>query len=312
MIKTVPVFLVSDEILKVKKYFLDNSEKYSTISYVYLVDKKRILKGVVSIKKILNAKKNIKLSDIMSQDLVYVHPENDRESVVVLALKNNIKAVPVLDANGKFLGVVPNDKILEIAYKEWHEDILKRSGVHQAEILVDNVMELSIAKLFRHRFPWLFVGLLGGIFSAQVVGFFEDTLQKNIILALFIPMIVYMADAVGTQMEAFMVRDLSLMPRMNFFRYFAKQFIVTFLIACITGGLLYLISMMLYKQSDLSFVLALSLILAICSSIITGCVVPYLFRKLKFDPANASGPIATIIQDISSVFIYFLVANWIL
>jgi magnesium transporter len=123
---------------------------------------------------------------------------------------------------------------------------------------------------------------------------------------------VYMADAVGTQMEAFIIRDLAVNPALDFFQYLLRQFIIVCLIGLITSGLLLAISTLLYGDLKVAVVLALSLFIAIASSVVTGLVIPFLLGRLKQDPANASGPIATIVQDILTVTIFFLIASWLL
>ncbi|MEW6569883.1 MAG: magnesium transporter [Nitrospirota bacterium] len=174
------------------------------------------------------------------------------------------------------------------------------------------LFELPLSVSVKHRIPWLIVGLLGGILAAKAIGFFEGTLTKNLVLAAFIPLVVYMSDAVGTQMEAFIIRDLAVNPRLNFLRYLTKQLQIVILIASIISVILFLASILLYRDFDIGKVLGITLFSAIISSVFTGLIIPYLLSRLKFDPADASGPIATIIQDILSVIIYFGIASLIL
>jgi len=177
------------------------------------------------------------------------------------------------------------------------------------EAVVDNVLKQSILKSFAHRFPWLFLGLIGGVLAAKIVEGFEKTLTENLILAAFIPVIVYMADAVGTQMESFIIRDLAIEGKIKFHKYFFRQFTVVFLIGIVSSSLLYIAANFFYKDVNISFVLAVALFAAIMSSLFTGLIIPYIFRRSRIDPANVSGPIATIIQDLLSIVIYFLVAE---
>lgn len=171
----------------------------------------------------------------------------------------------------------------------------------------------SLLKSLRNRLPWLIVGLFGGILSAFILSSFEGVLNKNIILAFFIPLVVYMSSAVGSQMQAFIIRDLaSEHEDFNFSKYLLRHFRVVLAIAVIISVLLYLIVLLIYHSGIVAQVLAISLFLAILSSIFTGLVVPYLFYKMKLDPADASGPVATILQDILSVLVYLAVAYLIL
>ena len=183
---------------------------------------------------------------------------------------------------------------------------------HFSKEHTDDVIHMSVTKALTHRLPWLLIGLLGGIFSAKIIENFEKTLEQNLILAAFIPLVVYMADAVGTQMEAFIIRDLAMHPRMKFSKYLIKQLLTVSTMGILLSGSLFIISIFLYNSTSMALVLSLSLFVAILSSVVTGLFIPYFFERTRLDPANASGPIATIIQDIISVTIYFIIASKLL
>lgn len=177
---------------------------------------------------------------------------------------------------------------------------------------IDDIFRTPIYISIYHRVPWLIIGLLGGVMAAKIVEFFEGTLQSNLYIAAFIPLIVYMSDAVGTQMEAFAIRDMAIQNHFQFIKYFLRQLIVVTLIGIILSILLFVINILIGHELRIGWVLSLSLFAAIMSSLVTGLLIPYLFNKIKLDPANASGPIATIIQDLFSVTIYFMIASILL
>jgi magnesium transporter len=177
---------------------------------------------------------------------------------------------------------------------------------------IDNPMRLKVLTSVRHRLPWLVIGLLGGIVAAQIIASFKDTLSNYILLATFIPLIVYISDAVGTQMESFVIRDFALHKGIHFFKYFAKQLVIVTIIGVILAAGLYAITLAIHQNSNLSLAITISMFFAIESSVFTGIILPVAFHRVRLDPANASGPIATIIQDVISVSIYFLVASSIL
>lgn len=310
MTKKVPVILEDSNIQEVEALLLKKSKRFETINYIYTVDKKGILKGAVSIKEVFRAPKSTVLKSLVRQPLVTVPPHTHQKRVCQLALSHNLKAVPVVDKAGKFLGTVSSDTILYILDREAGENLFRFGGVHREA--VENVESLPLLTSLGHRLPWLLIGLLGGILAAGIVGFFEETLSENIILAAFIPLIVYMADAVGTQMEAFIIRDFALDAEIKFSHYFFRHFIVVGLLAVISSVLLSILSFILYGEFFVSLVLAASLFIAIMTSMVTGLVIPYTFGKFGFDPADASGPIATIIQDLLSILVYFSIAKWLL
>jgi len=227
-------------------------------------------------------------------------------------MKHGIKAVPLVDRDSKLIGVVPHDGITRILHKELRDDILGLAGVHRSHAAIDNVMEIPIFRALRHRLPWLLIGTVGGLIIAQIIGRFEQTLRDNIVLAAFVPMIVYIADAVGTQLEAFVIRDFALFRKLEFGKYFSRQFIVVLGLAALLGVIIGLTGWLFYQRADVAMVLGLAAAAATLSAVFSGMVIPYLFRLINVDPANASGPLGTIIQDALSVVIYLLIASAVL
>jgi magnesium transporter len=161
------------------------------------------------------------------------------------------------------------------------------------------------------RLTWLLIGLVMSLGIAQVIKSFSETLEANLILASFIPMIVYMSDAVGTQMEAMIIRELT-NKKFKFLVFFKKQFLIVFTVALIVGIVAGLLVGYIDDSSSLGVVIGLSLFFGILSSLVTGTLIPYMFWKMHDDPAEASGPIATVIQDTLSVIIFFTIAQALL
>lgn len=284
-----------------------------SFNYGYVVDARRRLIGVFSVKDLYRHKKTTPVEAIAKKtSLITVGPLDTQEHAALLALKHNIMAIPVVDETRKLLGVVADDAILKIIHKEAREDILHITGVHPSHFATDNILETPLYLAIRHRIVWLIVGLLGGVLAARVIGLFEKTLEQNLLLAAFIPLIVYMSDAVRTQMEAFVIRDLNNSRHFNLGKYFFKQLSIVVVIAAIMGAILGVLSAVLYNDVTIAIVLSSALTIAIVFCIVTGFVVPLVFSRMKIDPANASGPIATILQDITSVAIYFAIASWLL
>ena len=155
-----------------------------------------------------------------------------------------------------------------------------------------DIFNTSVLTSLKHRLPWLMAGLFGGIATAGIVNGFEQTLEENIVLAMFIPLIVYMADAIGNQMEAFIIRDLDQTPKLNFIKYIYKQLEIIGIIALILSILVFVVSLIIFNTPKVSLVIAIGLFTASISSVFTGVIIPYTFSKLKQDPADASGPIA--------------------
>ena len=311
MITNVPITLSDFTIGDARKNFLQNLSDLKSINYLYVVNKTHQLVGVLSLRDLLRLPGNQEITEIMHTKLITAHPHTDQERIAYLALKNNLKSIPIVDKDNKFLGIVPTNTILSITFQEAHENILRLAGIHQRGD-PDDIIRLPAKISLIHRLPWLLVGLIGGLLAASIVSDFENTLEQNIILAAFIPLIVYIADATGTQIQAFFIRDIVLNPDLHFTRYFTKQLFITLLTGSIMGVGLVIFTGIVYHRFLIALVLGLSLFASVISSLITGLLIPYLFHRFHLDPANGSGPIGTIIQDIASITIYLTIASLIL
>ncbi len=310
--RKVPTAPLDAHIGDIEKILLRDAKTLDTIHYVYVLDEKGRLKGVLSLKELFLQKKSALVARVMMRRPLSVRPNAHRERVAYLALQNHIKEVPVTDEKGVFLGVIPGDALMQTLYRETTKDLLQMAGHHGSAKIVDNVFELSTWQLFRHRFPWLFLGLFGGILTAKIISGFSATLEENLLLASFIPLMVYSADAVSTQMEAFIIRDMAMNPQLKFLRYFGKQLTVVSWIGLVCASFLYGFILWVSGDSLLALTLALSMFAAMLSSVSTGLLIPFLLSKIRVDPANASGPVSTILQDMLSVLIYFSVAEALL
>jgi magnesium transporter len=308
----VPIVRENISVAQAESFVTEHTGPWESLSYIYIIDQSRRLVGVLSMKELFNANPQQSLSAVMKTKLITAMANQDREEAAHLALRHKIKSIPVVSAAGVFLGAITEKQILETMYREKDEDLFRLAGVSRQPAATDRVLEMPIWKSLRHRLPWLVIGLAGGIFAATIISFFEETLQANLILASFIPLLVYISDAVGTQMEAFIIRDHALEPKLNFSKYFWRQFWIVVLLAALLGAALFIFTFFTYQDLRIAIVLASALFAAVISAVFTGLLIPYIFIKLRFDPANASGPIATIIQDLLSIVIYFSIAALVL
>lgn len=309
IISAVPVVSEKKTVEETRNDFYKNVKDFETINYFYAVDEEFNLKGVISIKKILNKEINGEISDFMEKDLVKVNPSTDREKVALLALKHNFKSIPVTDKNNKFLGVVSSDTILNILYKESAEDLLLAGG-----LLADtSVLEkASPGKLVIIRLPWLLIGLFGGIIAARIINAFESTLQAFIALAFFIPVVVYLSGAVSTQSATIFIRKISFNGKFSIVPYFLKELKVGAILGLLLGAMLSFFSFLFWENVRISLVLFLSTFLGIIFSVFSSIAIPVILFKMKKDPAVGTSPLATIISDVLSISVYLLIASILL
>lgn len=310
MVKQVPLCYENDRVLDVKKMLFDTIDDLETINYIYVVDVDNKLVGVFSIKEIFRRLENTSVKEVMSKDIVKIRPHADQEKVVILALKNNLKAIPVVSKKNEFLGVVPSDIILDILHLENVEDFLKMTGINSP---LKKILNGSYLYLFKIRIPWLILGLFGGILGAIIISFFEGPLKEYFILASFIPLMLYMAGAVGNQTEALLIRNMVLDGKISLGKYLFREMRISLLIALVLTSLLFAISMFLFNAPYfIAIILASSLFVAIFTAVLVGVFMPYTLKKLGKDPAVSSGPFATILRDILSLVIYFTISTILL
>lgn len=300
----VPVCHAKERIKDVRKKIIKNANDIETFNYVYVLDDDKKLKGIFSIKQLFSGKDDLLAEEAMDENFVFAHPYTDQEQVAILAVKNGIKAIPVIKKDGTFLGVVPSDAILNILHQEHTEDILLSAGIHKK----DGLSTASASSLAKIRLPWLIVGLFGGMIAAQIIAYFESTLSEKIILASFIPLILYISNAVAIQTQTLYIRNLAT----NTFSqrvYFLKELRVSLIIGLTLSLIVFLIFLATSQGILIATILSTSILIAITTSIFMAMTITWILSKIKMDPALGSGPFGTIISDITSLLIYFFVAS---
>lgn len=304
----VPIFPQGKRVGELKKEIIDSQTLYDSVNYIYIEDKQQRLAGVLSIKELLTFPGEKKVEEVMQKNVLTVHPHTHEKKAVHVALKHQIKQIPVVDKQGKLQGVIGSDKLLQIADRELEEDMLRLRGIFSKEFRDVSTLEKTPWHLTRKRLPWLVMGLVGGMFAAQIIGHFEGLLAKEALIISFLPLMVYMSDAVGAQSQTILVRYMSVAGEEKLATYFVKEIITGVLIALVLSLGLGLVSGIIHYPY-LGIVLGASLFCTIIFSIIVAILIPWMLIKTKNDPAVGSGPFATIVRDISSILIYFGVSS---
>jgi len=306
----VPIAKPDESAKKVIEKIRKGGNDYESVNYIYIINDSK-LKGIVPIKKLLFAKDNQSMDELMTKNFSYVCPETAEDKVADLVIKKNIKAIPVIK-NGKFLGVILNDKIMTILKNDFSRNITSLSGI-KAEVLdYDNTEKIPFFKSIKNRLPWLIIGLFGITLSAGFINIFEELLSEHLIIAFFIPTIVYMSGAIGSQHQTLLIRDLALSKELNYKKYFLKVVAIGGVLGIIIGFLIFVIIQVFWGDffSALAISLAMGTTLIISSA--SSFIITYIISKTKNDPAEGSGPFATVISDISSIMIYFLIVHLML
>lgn len=308
IITEVPLATSNDTVGSTIKRINRNIKRFKAIDYIYIINEKANLLGIISYKELLEHNKDIKLGDIMHTKLVSASPAADQEKVADLAVRHKIKAIPIIE-NKRLIGVMSIEQILLTLNRALREDILHMAGIHKAHLNYENTLDVPLPLAILHRIPYLLIGLLGIIIAAFYVSFFEATLQKHLILAFFIPAIVYLSDALGTQLQTLLIRDLVILGNeLDIKRYIFRQVVIGMLIALLISGIIFLTIDFIWAQPFMAFVISLATFVSVVITSFIQLKITLLINRYKLDPALGSGPIATVISDILSIIIYFAIA----
>ena len=293
----------------VEKMLLKKTHKFETIGYIYVVDKKNKLLGVVSLKDLFRLDKNTQVRKAMEKKVFSVRTHTDQERVALLALRNNLKAVPVVDKSNHILGVIPYNIILDVLHKENIEDILRTAGIHKFKDPAVDIITASTTTHVKKRLPWLLLGLLGGIIAAFIIGSFESMLDKYLLLAAFIPAVVYMADAVGAQAQTIFIRSMALDKKLNIGKYAFREVKINTLLGILLGIFFYITFAIFWSSSFFGLIIGVSIFATVLVSMAVSIILPLIFQKFNSDPAISSGPFATAVRDLTSLLVYFGIAH---
>lgn len=275
---------------------------------VYIVDARGRLVGLLSVPDLLQMPEQRPVGLDMQPDPPAVLRTDDQERAASLAVDRGLAAVPVTDEGGMFLGVVPARALIRILRQEHIEDLARFTGMMNETATALYALEANPLRRAMHRLPWLLIGLLGSFFATFVMAWFEPALQRQIAIAFFVPGIIYLADAIGTQTEAIAVRGLSFSVN-SFGKLLAGEMLTGFLLGGIIGLLAFPVVVAAYGDMRLAGAISLSLVAAGSSATSVGILFPWFIGRLGYDPAFGSGPLATIFQDIFSLVVYFAVVT---
>jgi len=220
--------------------------------------------------------------------------------------KYDLLAIPVVDEQNHLIGVVTVDDIIDVLKEEATEDIFKLGGTDDEELSKKSTFNVS-----RVRLPWLVVTLFEGIICATLIRFFQFTLERTIALAFFIPVIIGMGGNIGIQSSTIVVRGLAT-GRINLSQIgevLFREIRVGLIMGLVCGSVVALIAYLLEKTLLLGAVVGISMFIAIIVAATMGSLIPLIFKRLKIDPAVASGPFITSSNDIVGILIYFSLAN---
>jgi magnesium transporter len=278
--------------------------EYDVADAVYVTGPDGRLLGVVPLPDLLTAPADRPMGEVMTLDPPRVRPGDDQEKVALLAIRHGLRSVPVVDEASRLLGVVPGRVLLEVLWREHTEDVHRLAGILRDGEQFQAAAEAAPAWRLVRRLPWLLVGVFGGAVATGVMTRFEQVLEARVAVAFFIPAIVYLADAVGTQTEAIMVRYLSA-GHAPFWRLLRGELLTGLLIGSCLSLLIFPATLLGFGDVRLAAAVTVAVAASGLVASGVGLVFPWLLSRAGRDPAFGSGPVATVIQDVLSLLIYF-------
>jgi len=286
----------------------EQASEVTRVHSIYVVDDQNKLIGRLSLKDLLVANARANIKEIYIPKVDYVNVNEDVEDVARIMQKYDLEAIPVIDKNHVLLGRITIDDIVDVIKEEAEKDYQLAAGITQDVEASDSILELT-----RARLPWLFLGLLGGIGAAYIMGGFEDMLKENAILFFLTPLIAAMAGNVGVQSSAIIVQGLAnddIKGSIN------NRLLKEMLLAALNGIVLALVLFVFVwtweGRLDVALAVSISLVIVIIVAGIIGTFIPLFLDKRGIDPAIATGPFITTSNDIFGILIYFMIAKLIL
>lgn len=299
---------------------LQTQRDMETIYYIYVLDQEQKILGVVSFRELFAAPNDALVQDIMSGDVVTVHENTDQESVARTMARHDLLAIPVIDDQSRMQGIITIDDIVDVQREEATEDIQKMGAV---ESLDAPYLQVPILTMLRKRAGWLSILLVGGMLTASAMSHFESQISQAVILAVFIPLIIASGGNSGSQASTLVVRALALneLKLRDWYRVLFRE-LTTGAILGFWLGFLGFLRVVLWQELNLfdhgehylqlGLVVWISLLGIVTFGSVIGSMLPLILRRVGFDPATSSAPFVATLVDVSGLYIYFLVALFLL
>ena len=279
------------------------SEKPLSVELVLVADAHGRLTGAAPLARVVALDGNDPIDKAVERDFPRVRPDTDQEHAASLALHHGVDALPVVDGEGCALGVMPAQALLQVLRQEHVEDLHVLGGIQREASKARHAIDDPPMRRVQHRLPWLVAGLGGSALATAAMAGFEETLERTIAVAFFVPAIVYLADAIGTQTEVIAVRGLSL-TRSGIAHLIGGELRTGMLLGAILAIISFPFVLWVFRDARLAGAVATALFVASSIAATIGIAFPWALAKMRRDPAYGSGPLATIVQDVLSLLVY--------
>ena len=288
----------------------DNVELY----YIYVVDKHKHLLGVISLRSLLTSHNAVKISDIMTADIVRLHVDDPQDAVADIFMKYQYNALPVVDLYNRLKGMVTWDDAQDVAEEETTEEILQSSGITTAVVDEDEIISGSIFNAIRARCPWLLITLVGEFFAVNVANHYQFAIDILPIVAIFMPLLAGLGGNIGTQSITIMVRGLSTgqITLSMAMHHILRELRVGVAIGLFFGLVVIGATWFWLHNIRLGIVIGMAMTINMAMATIIGTVTPFALKAIKVDPAVASGPVIATTIDVIGLAVYLTLVTWYL
>jgi len=284
-----------------------------TVYYIYVLDHVKRLIGVTSLRDLLFTDDPTKVREIMVKDVVSVREDTDQEEAARILDRNDLIALPVVDAFGRMLGIITFDDVIDVIREEQTEDVYKMGAMEGS---ADRYTETSVWKLVRKRIPWLTLLLLAGTITTNVLNLFQPLILAATFLIWFVPVITQTGGNSGTQSSTLMIRGLATgeIKFRDFWLVVGKELVVGLVMGVALAFVIILRGVFLPPGIDFLSAIAVgaSLVFVVLFSSLVGAIAPLLIHRLGLDPTVMAGPLMATIIDVAGLTIYFQIARLIL
>lgn len=306
-----PDWTIAETLAHIRRYGQDSE----TLNHVYVVDQHGVLIDDIRIRQVLLAPPDRHIADIMDHRFIALSAMDDQETAVAIFRREDRSALPVTDSAGVLIGIVTIDDVLDVAEAEATEDIQKIGGM---EALEEPYMQIALPRMVRKRAIWLVVLFLGEMLTATAMGFFEEEIERAVVLALFIPLIISSGGNSGSQAATLVIRALALgeVHLRDWLRVLRRELLAGLSLGVILGIIGFLRIAVWSTFSDtygphwplVALTVGLTLMGIVLWGTLTGSMLPLILRRVGLDPATSSAPFVATLVDVTGLLIYFGIA----
>ena len=304
---------------RVLEHIRQYGQDSETLSAIYVVNQSGVLIDDIPIRNILLASPTTRVSDLMDNRFVALKAANDQETAIAVFQREDLTALPVIDSSGVLIGIVTVDDVLDVAEAEATEDIQKIGGL---EALDDPFMEIPLSRMIRKRASWLVILFLGEMLTATAMGLFEAQIERAVVLALFVPLVISSGGNSGSQAATLVIRALALgeVGLRDWWRVMHREVLSGLALGSLLGtiGFLRIALWSTFFKAygehwvGVGLTVGLALVGIVLWGTLVGSMLPFLLRRIGLDPATSSAPFVATLVDVTGLIIYFSVAAIIL